>query len=100
LPLLWNTELQRLLPEASQALLKNQKKKLSLDWVAVSKAFPEMEYEKYLYNWLVVNTRTFYFLDPKKTKIQPTPDDCMVSTALSPTTKSIGIWDIIMFHFK
>ncbi|TVY21615.1 Ribosomal lysine N-methyltransferase set11, partial [Lachnellula arida] len=81
MPLLWNMKLQRLLPEAAQALLENQKKKLSLDWVAVSKAFPELEYEKYLYNWLVVNTRTFYFLDPKKTKKQPTPDDCM---ALNP----------------
>ena len=81
MPLLWNTKLQRLLPEASKILLENQKKKLSLDWVAVSKAFPELEYEKYLYNWLVVNTRTFYFVDPKKTKKQPAPDDCMVSPA-------------------
>ncbi|TVY82644.1 SET domain-containing protein, partial [Lachnellula suecica] len=80
MPLLWDARLQELLPEASKTLLDNQKRKLTSDWAAVSKAFPQLEYEKYLYNWLIVNTRTFYFVKSKSKK-QPAPDDCM---ALNP----------------
>jgi len=83
MPLLWDTKLQELLSEAGKALLENQNKKLALDWAAVSTAYPELEYEKYLYNWLIVNTRTFYFVDPKS-KTQPAPDDCMASQILLP----------------
>lgn len=79
MPILWNEKLQSLLPEGSKILLENQKMKLMLDWTTVLKAFPELKYEKYLYSWLVVNTRTFYFVDKKKSKKQPAPDDCMVS---------------------
>jgi hypothetical protein len=83
MPLLWDTKLQELLPEAAKALLENQKKKLALDWAAVFAAYPELEYENYLHNWLIVNTRTFYFVEPKSKK-QPAPDDCMVSLILLP----------------
>jgi hypothetical protein len=46
----------------------------------VSAAFPSIHYEAYLHAWLLVNTRTFYFLLPK-TKTPTNRDDCM---ALNP----------------
>ncbi|KAH6671726.1 hypothetical protein B0J14DRAFT_484182, partial [Halenospora varia] len=80
MPLMWDSPLQDLLPEGCQKLLAHQKKKLAADWAAVSKAFPKLSYDDYLYNWLLVNTRTFYYFDGK-TKKQPPRDDCM---ALNP----------------
>jgi hypothetical protein len=83
MPLLYTPSLQSLLPPAALALLTNQKTKLATDWAAVSKAFPDLQYKTYLHNWLIVNTRTFYFVSPK-TKPKNVPknrDDCM---ALNP----------------
>lgn len=80
MPLLWHSSLQALLPETPRALLNSQKTKLGLDWAAVSKAFPQISYEDYIYYWCIVNTRTFYFTSPKINK-SPTRDDCM---ALNP----------------
>lgn len=80
MPLMWDSSLQELLPPASKALLVNQQKKLGADWEMVSKAFPDLSYDHYLHSWLIVNTRTFYYLahgSKKKSK----PDDCM---ALNP----------------
>ncbi|KAF4630581.1 hypothetical protein G7Y89_g7550 [Cudoniella acicularis] len=79
-PLMWDSSLQALLPDACQKLLSNQKRKVALDWAAVSKTYSKLSYDLYLYNWLLVNTRTFYFLDAKAKK-QPPRDDC---SALSP----------------
>ena len=82
MPLLWPPQLQALLPVASASLLFNQQRKLSADWTAVSAAFPTLSYETYVYNWLLVNTRTFYFTSPKiKLKKPINRDDCL---ALSP----------------
>jgi hypothetical protein len=80
MPLLWGPGLQNLLPPASQALLENQHRKLALDWPAFTKAFPEVRKDDYIYAWVIVNTRTFYYLLPG-TKRKPKPDDCM---ALNP----------------
>jgi len=46
----------------------------------VSKAFPDLSEEKYIYNWLLINARTFYYVAPGTGKI-PKPDDCL---ALNP----------------
>jgi hypothetical protein len=82
IPLLWDPALHVLLPEASLSLLQNQQRKLSSDWTAVSKAFPSLSYDIYIYNWLLVNTRTFYFTSPKMKLAKPVNrDDCM---ALNP----------------
>jgi hypothetical protein len=82
MPLMWDPQLQDLLPEAARTLLENQKRKLSRDWAAVSKAFPLLTYDEYLYTWLITNTRTFYFLSPsRKAKHPSNRDDCM---ALNP----------------
>lgn len=82
MPFLWDAKLQALLPTASASLLHNQQRKLSEDWTAVSKAFPALAYDSFVYNWLIVNTRTFYFSPPKiKMKKPINRDDCM---ALNP----------------
>ncbi|KAL3420204.1 SET domain-containing protein [Phlyctema vagabunda] len=79
-PLMWHKDLQALLPQDAKSLLDNQNSKLTADWISVSTAFSDMGYEDYLYNWLIVNTRTFYFLVGKSKK-PPPRDDCL---ALSP----------------
>ena len=42
-------------------ILQKQKKKLELDWRAVFRANPVANYETYVYYWLIVNTRSFYY---------------------------------------
>lgn len=82
MPLMWDNGLQALLPFASKALLDNQKAKLTRDWSSVHSALPATVYEDYLYNWLIVNTRTFHYLSSsRKVKRPKNPDDCM---ALNP----------------
>jgi hypothetical protein len=80
MPYMWESILQNLLPPVAKALLENQQRKFQKDWAAVSKAFPQLACDTYLYNWLIVNTRTFYWVTPGNKK-RPPPDDCM---ALNP----------------
>jgi hypothetical protein len=47
-PLMWLRKLQMLLPAISLILLNKQKSKLTLDWNAVSSAFPYLSYPLYL----------------------------------------------------
>lgn len=78
MPIMWHPLLQALLPPASLSILENQKKKLSLDWTTVSTAFPTLSYDLYVYNWLIINTRTFYYTSPKiKNKKPLNRDDCL-----------------------
>ncbi|KAH7342382.1 hypothetical protein BKA65DRAFT_503985, partial [Rhexocercosporidium sp. MPI-PUGE-AT-0058] len=87
MPLLWPTSLQALLPPQAAKLVANQQSKLQQDWVLTSAAFPVITYQAYLHSWLLINTRTFYFVSPiRKGKPRPPPapknrDDCM---ALNP----------------
>lgn len=82
MPLMWHSSLHSLLPPAALSLLENQKRKISVDWSAVSASFPDLSYDVYLYNWLLVSTRTFYYTSPKiKMKKPISRDDCL---ALSP----------------
>ncbi|OBT64498.1 hypothetical protein VE03_05343 [Pseudogymnoascus sp. 23342-1-I1] len=80
MPILWPPILHGLLPEAASALLSSQIKKFELDWANVSGAFPALTRDHYLYNWLIVNTRTFYYVPPG-TKPKKDHEDCM---ALNP----------------
>ncbi|KFY18350.1 hypothetical protein V493_08695 [Pseudogymnoascus sp. VKM F-4281 (FW-2241)] len=80
MPILWPPLLQSFLPEAASALFSNQIKKFELDWATVSSAIPSLTRDHYLYNWLVVNTRTFYYVPPG-TKRKKDRNDCM---ALNP----------------
>lgn len=84
MPLMWHHSLQALLPPASLSLLESQRKKISFDWTAVSSAFPTLSYDLYLYNWLVVSTRTFYYTSPKiKSKKPLSRDDCLALIPLA-----------------
>lgn len=46
-------------------------------------AFPSIKYKDYIHKWLVINTRTFYFLSPSPAHRKPHPsnrDDCMAQS--------------------
>lgn len=76
MPLTWPRALQALLPPAARHLLDKQRKKFDKDWEIVSGAFPfptgdgdsgvrpSCARDDYLCAWLLVNTRTFYFVTP------------------------------------
>lgn len=82
MPFMWHTSLQALLPPAALLLLNNQKTKITLDWSTVSASFPDLSYDLFLYNWLIVGTRTFYYISSRnKIKKPINRDDCL---ALSP----------------
>lgn len=68
LPLMWPKELHEYLPSAAYGILKRQQNKFQLEWDSVSKAFPEMERSAYMYNWFVINTRTFFHKTPEMEK--------------------------------
>lgn len=63
-------------PSSTCGLLQSQRKKLRTDWEVVSRIHPNLSYEKYLYFWLIVNTRSFYY-DISKIKRPSFRDDCM-----------------------
>lgn len=63
IPLTWDPALQALLPHTAAELLAAQKAKIAKDWDQVSAAFPQLKYDDYLYNWLLLNTRTFVSAD-------------------------------------
>lgn len=92
MPLTWPEALQALLPTAAKRMLDKQRAKFEKDWALVSAAFPIQDKDKdkakarakgdsggapqaectrdeYLYAWLLVNTRTFYFVTPKTEKL-------------------------------
>lgn len=47
-------------------LLAKQIGKFEKDWTEVSRVIPDADGERYLYYWLVVNTRTFYHEPPRE----------------------------------
>ena len=52
------------------SLLESQKQKLKADWSIVSKVSPVTGYDDYVYAWLIVNTRSFYYDLPLRLKPQ------------------------------
>ncbi|KAI1645845.1 SET domain-containing protein [Daldinia loculata] len=73
MPLVWPQGLRALLPPAARDLLLKQEAKLKLDWAAVSAAFPkQLDEARYRYAWMLVNTRTFYYVN---TKLKKRPKD-------------------------
>jgi hypothetical protein len=80
MPYTWEPALQALLPPFAKSLLENQQRKFLKDWNVVSQAFQGLDERSYLYRWLIVNTRTFYWTAPG-TKRPRAPHDCM---ALNP----------------
>ncbi|KAL9603615.1 MAG: hypothetical protein Q9219_001118 [cf. Caloplaca sp. 3 TL-2023] len=61
----------------TSGLLQTQRRKLRAGWELVSQIEPEVPFERYVYYWLIVNTRSFYYEMPN-VRIQPPSGDCMV----------------------
>ena len=63
--------------DMNPGLLLKQEKMFGRDWSIVKRVFPGANKDTFLYYWLVVNTRTFYYelpgLSGKRAK-----EDCMV----------------------
>ncbi|KAF1991184.1 SET domain-containing protein [Aulographum hederae CBS 113979] len=82
-PLLWSAELQALLPEHAKQLLQKQKEKYRKDMGNLDNVIPQPKREVFLYYWLLVNSRCFYWVIPSpKRRRGPrppklAPDDCM-----------------------
>ena len=63
----WNTvlQLERLHDNNDDShLLAQQERRLQRDWERVLAVFPDTDWEAYSYNWLIVNTRCFFYLMP------------------------------------
>ncbi|KAI1097734.1 SET domain-containing protein [Jackrogersella minutella] len=66
MPLVWPQELRKLLPPAARDLLAKQDSKFASDWAVVLAAFPQqLDEARYKYAWMLVNTRTFYYVNAK-----------------------------------
>lgn len=65
---------------AHQNLLDEQENRLRTAWNTVVSVFPETEWTTFSYHWLIVNTRSFYFLMPD----QEPPEDRNDAMALVP----------------
>ncbi|KAL4799389.1 hypothetical protein BDV19DRAFT_258128 [Aspergillus venezuelensis] len=63
-----------------QNILDQQKQRLRQAWESVVAVFPETNWETYSYHWLIVNTRSFYYLMPR----QAAPEDRNDAMALLP----------------
>lgn len=63
-----------------QNLLAQQEGRLKHAWEVVRAVFPETEWETFSYHWLIVNTRSFYYLMPGE---EP-PEDRNDAMALLP----------------
>ena len=57
-------------------ILHQQKRKLQADWQKVKALLLQTDEETYTYFWLIVNTRSFYYVRPG-IKIKPPRDNCM-----------------------
>ncbi|KAJ4286721.1 hypothetical protein N0V90_012973 [Kalmusia sp. IMI 367209] len=85
LPLHWSGELQALLPHAATVLLSNQRSNLERDYLSIHALHLSISKSLFTYTWLIVNTRTFYWIYPDLPKAHPrlpkkrpqlTADDC------------------------
>ncbi|KAI9675006.1 MAG: hypothetical protein M1817_001412 [Caeruleum heppii] len=88
MPITWDEEVTDMCPWAVKDILRIQRKKLDEDYRAALAHLPDEKMEKraYMYHWLIVNTRTFYYVGPgmqsKKKKARPViRDDCMALCA-------------------
>ncbi|KAK4450248.1 hypothetical protein QBC34DRAFT_297266 [Podospora aff. communis PSN243] len=71
MPFMWHKRLQELLPTPAGQLLENQLGNFHRDWARVSRAFPNLQRDDYLHNWLIVNTRSFYYCTPRMESYPP-----------------------------
>lgn len=77
-----------------QNLLEEQEKRLRIAWNTVVAAFPNTDWETFSYHWLIVNTRSFYFLMPG----QEPPEDRNDAMALLPFADYFNHSDLSVWH--
>lgn len=61
---------------SSYGLLPKQVIKFQKDFASVRAAIPAANIDEYMYAWLIINTRTFYYV-PDGQKAPSNPDDAM-----------------------
>ena len=83
MPIFWDLSLQSLLPQGAFSILQKQKEKITSDFAIVSSAFPDISYSQYLYTWLLVSTRTFFFTSPRIKRKPLIRDDCLALIPLA-----------------
>lgn len=49
-----------------QNLLSQQQKRLQNAWKHVLSVFPETDWKDFVYNWAIINSRSFYYVSPGK----------------------------------
>ncbi|KAI9703262.1 MAG: hypothetical protein M1836_007828 [Candelina mexicana] len=75
MPLLWPKGVRALLPPNARALLATQEQKLQNDFAAVSEILPcQDKKQSFTNHWLLVNTRTLYYVNAGAKK-EPPPAD-------------------------
>ncbi|ORY61625.1 uncharacterized protein BCR38DRAFT_328743, partial [Pseudomassariella vexata] len=67
-PYYWLLEFQDLLPKPAKDILKKKQFHFQHHWNIVSKVFPQVRLEDYLYSWFLANTPTFYYETPEMEK--------------------------------
>jgi hypothetical protein len=81
---LWNTFRKRTLVQEyatkHQNQLAQQEKRLQAAWKGVTTVFPDTDWDAFLYYWLIVNTRSFYYVKPGE---EP-PEDANEAMTLVP----------------
>lgn len=78
-----------------QNLLAEQEKRLKIAWDTVVAIFPETDWKIFSYHWLIVNTRSFYFLMPG----QEPPEDRNDAMALVPFADYFNHSDVSVSRF-
>lgn len=64
MPLTWSQGLRDMLPAEANRLVAQQHVKFKKDWEMFKKGYPSSERQAYLYAWLLINTRGFYYETP------------------------------------
>lgn len=85
MPLVWPPELRAYLPLAARDLLAKQDAKLARDWAAVAKALAhgqeDLDEARYRHAWMLVNTRTFYYVNARLQRRCPDDHMCLLPVA-------------------
>ncbi|KAK3693789.1 hypothetical protein B0T22DRAFT_496444 [Podospora appendiculata] len=83
MPLTWDARLTVHFPPTARALLAKQAAKFARDWALAQTAFPsaaaaQPTHDEYMYAWVLVNTRTFYYESARSKAMLRSRDDRMV----------------------
>ncbi|KAI1120280.1 hypothetical protein F5Y10DRAFT_258733 [Nemania abortiva] len=80
-PLMWPKELHEYLPITAYRILERQQHKFQREWDIVAKAFPKLDRSEYMYRWLIINTRTFFYETPEMERYNWEDKLCLLPAA-------------------